>query len=92
MSRIVELNVDPTCSGYIAHQVAQALENTPDAAGEGDDGGIYVILMGAQSADFVGVGLKDLHKVETQGSVGSYGFANTDNCECVVQGNAGDYF
>lgn len=92
MSRIVELNVDPTCSGQIVHEVARALENVPNVTSEGEDNTIYVILMGTQGADFVGVGLRDLDKVETLGSVGAYGFANTDNCECVVQGNAGDYF
>jgi len=92
MSRIVELNVDPTCSGQIVHEVARALENIPNVTSEGEDNTIYVILMGTQGADFVGVGLRDLDKVETLGSVGAYGFANTDNCECVVQGNAGDYF
>ncbi len=61
-------------------------------ANSGDDDGIYVVLLGTQGSDFVGCGLKDLLKVETNASVGAYGFANTDNCECVVQGNAGDYF
>jgi glutamate synthase domain-containing protein 3 len=51
-----------------------------------------VVLLTTQGCDFVGCGLKDLLKAETGASVGAYGFANTDNCECVVQGNAGDYF
>lgn len=74
-----------------ASQVAASLGAANQASG-GDDDAIYVVLLTTQGCDFVGCGLKDLLKAETGASVGAYGFANTDNCECVVQGNAGDYF
>ena len=72
-------------------QRAYSLGASNQASG-GDDDAIYVVLLTTQGCDFVGCGLKDLLKAETGASVGAYGFANTDNCECVVQGNAGDYF
>jgi hypothetical protein len=72
-------------------QAAASLGASNQASG-GDDDAIYVVLLTTQGCDFVGCGLKDLLKAETGASVGAYGFANTDNCECVVQGNAGDYF
>jgi formylmethanofuran dehydrogenase subunit C len=74
-----------------ASQAAASLGAANQASG-GDDDAIYVVLLTTQGCDFVGCGLKDLLKAETGASVGAYGFANTDNCECVVQGNAGDYF
>ena len=73
------------------HQGATSQAASNQASG-GDDDAIYVVLLTTQGCDFVGCGLKDLLKAETGASVGAYGFANTDNCECVVQGNAGDYF
>ena len=73
------------------HQGA-ASQGASNQASGGDDDAIYVVLLTTQGCDFVGCGLKDLLKAETGASVGAYGFANTDNCECVVQGNAGDYF
>ena len=78
--------------GQRAYSQGAASLGASNQASGGDDDAIYVVLLTTQGCDFVGCGLKDLLKAETGASVGAYGFANTDNCECVVQGNAGDYF
>jgi formylmethanofuran dehydrogenase subunit C len=62
----------------------QTTEEEPDA--------IYAILQGGYGKDHLGVGLKNLLKVEMMGSIADYGFSGTSDCECVVQGNVGDYF
>jgi len=78
--------------GQSGGQSAATGQGANNQSSSGGDDGIYVVLLETQGCDFVGCGLKDLLKIETSASVGAYGFSSADNCECVVQGNAGDYF
>ena len=99
MARVIELPIsDEVHPARLQHVIQNALSNpatlerlTIQTTQEEPDA-LYAILQGGQGKDHLGVGLKNLLKVETMGSIGDYGFAGTSDCECVVQGNVGDYF
>ena len=99
MARVIELQIgDQLHPARLQHAIQDALTDprkldrltiqTTDEEPEA----IYAILQGGYGKDYLGVGLKNLLKIETMGSIGDYGFAATSDCECAVQGNVGDYF
>jgi glutamate synthase domain-containing protein 3 len=46
---------------------------------------------GAQGQDYLGAGLSDVHTVVFTGDAGKYAFCGMDECECTLDGNAGDF-
>lgn len=98
MARVIEIDLTDTHPARIQHVLDEAfasparLKKITIQETEEEKDGIYVILMGGYGKDYLGAGIRNLLKVETVGSIGDYGFANTENSECIVQGNAGDYF
>jgi glutamate synthase domain-containing protein 3 len=99
MARVIELQIsDHVHQAHLQHVIQNALENPSELdrltiqTTQEEPDAIYAILQGGHGKDYLGVGLKNLLKVEIMGSIGDYGFAGTSNCECVVQGNVGDYF
>jgi len=99
MARVIELQIsDDAHPARLQHVLQDALvhpdrlERMTIQTTEEEPEAIYAILQGGYGKDHLGVGLKNLLKVETMGSIGDYGFAGTSDCECVVQGNVGDYF
>jgi glutamate synthase domain-containing protein 3 len=99
MARVIEIQInDDAHPARLQHILQDALANpsrleqmTIQITEEEPDA-IYAILQGGYGKDHLGVGLTNLLKVETMGSIGDYGFSGTSDCECVVQGNVGDYF
>lgn len=71
---------------------SEALRSLPQASLANENTLPEIVFQGASGQDFLGAGLSNLHSVVVKGHAGKLAFCGMDDCECTLDGNAGDFF
>jgi formylmethanofuran dehydrogenase subunit C len=72
--------------------ISQVVRSLPNDLSSGDALPPSIHFKGASGQDYLGAGLNDLTSILVSGNAGKFAFCGLDNCECTLEGDAGDYF
>jgi glutamate synthase domain-containing protein 3 len=88
----LQLSLSNTSPARLQTAIAERLATTSAQPLVKDFEGLQVRVTGGEGQAYVGSGLADLQHVEVVGRVGDYAFCGLDNCQCTLDGDAGNFF
>lgn len=92
MNETLEISIANHNAARLDRVISEAVQASPHHSLTDESLAPAIHITGASGQDFLGAGLNDLTSIMVSGHTGKFAFCGMDNCECTLEGDAGDYF